>query len=201
MPTIIPADHHIMSMTFNVSGSTHNVTITHAATNGGLVLPANMLAQWIDNLCTVAGRPYTAANMPTAYQRVLVKVIANAEGELRTAESTVALAGSNGLAPPPMNTAVLINKVTGIAGRKYRGRMFSPPFVAEASVSEAGQLTGGIVTLQAQWDAAYTGLTTNANPLLELQPVLLHGDGSPPTPVTSWKVSPRIGTIGRRMRR
>lgn len=200
MPTIIPAGYHIMSMTFNVSGSTHNVTVTHAASNGGLVLPANMLAQWIEALCDTSARPYHVSNMATGYQRVLVKVIANAEGELRTAESTTVTTGAGTTTPPPMNTALLIRKDTGIAGRRYRGRIFSPPFFAESAVDAAGNITG-LTAIQTLWNNAYTHLTVNANPLLELQPVLLHGNGDPPTVVNSWTPQTRIGTIGRRMRR
>lgn len=201
MPTIIPPGYNVYSATFNVSGSTHNVTITCAATNGGLTLPTNMLAQWITAF-TGSNRPFHTAQMATGYELVYQKLIANVGGTLLTADSVVKTIGAGTTTPPPMNTATLVNKVTGIAGRRYRGRMFSPPFISESNVDAAGTIAAGALSaLQTLWNNAYTDLTVNANPILELDPVLLHGNGDPPTPITSFQVSQRIGTIGRRMRR
>lgn len=97
------------------------------------------------------------------------------------------------------NTAYLVRKLTALGGRAGRGRMYVPG-PNETTINAAGQVEPA--TLEAQqdnWDAFFDGLA-----LLNVTPVLLHGDGAPlttPTPITSFSVDGRVATQRRRLRR
>ena len=102
----------------------------------------------------------------------------------------------------PLNTAAVIRKNTGFAGRQYRGRMFMPPTrISESDVSVAGVISGtSLSASNSTWNTFYFNLGTQ-----NLLPVIIHGaplsGPTPvPTPITSFSTTPLIGTIKRRIR-
>lgn len=109
--------------------------------------------------------------------------------------------GTNVSPAMPQNVAFLVSKKTASAGRRFRGRMFLPPFlIGEDSVSTIGKLAPAQVTaLQDRIDAWLMDPPTYPK-------VLLHDDASlsplpPPTPITQLVLSDTVATTRRRLRR
>lgn len=102
----------------------------------------------------------------------------------------------NGVSP---NTAVLVSKVTGVGGRRNKGRMFLPGLLANSDVGETGLLGGAQLTaIQADVNDWFDVLETNATPMY-----ILHNDppvGVTPTLVSALTVEPLAATQRRRMR-
>lgn len=96
----------------------------------------------------------------------------------------------------PPQVCYLLQKVTGFAGRKNRGRMYLPG-VAEPSVAASGQVTIGKLTeLAALAAAALSNWGTNGADL-----VILHTDpADTPRPVVEMPPSNRVATQRRRLR-
>jgi len=100
---------------------------------------------------------------------------------------------------PVPNSAILVQRRTGLAGRKFRGRIFVPPFgLSEANVSAAGIMDAAVVTtFQSQWAGALGNFTT-----LGLDMVLLHENpATEPTLVSSLQVQARMASQRDRLRR
>lgn len=119
-------------------------------------------------------------------------------GEPALADYQTVIAGTQTLGGPPCNTAVLVKKVTGLGGRRHRGRLFMPPFnLEEDQISNAGQLGTTYMTSQVTkwgdvWDAWVAAL---------LLPVLLHTDpATPATAITAFVPQSLAASQRRRMR-
>lgn len=197
MPTTIPLGFHVWSATLTVTGSTHNNVITCGGKNAGYLTAASINNAWRTAMSSTS-RPLNANNIPQGWSLVEMKVLANIGGLLYTDINTSPFVGIGVATPPPMNTALIVRKDTGIAGRPYQARLFSPPAVLEASVDAAGNITSGLAAIQNWWTGAYTDLQTAL-----IDPVVLHEPslGLVPTKINSFTVKSRLGTIGRRMRR
>lgn len=108
---------------------------------------------------------------------------------------------TSGSCPP--NTSFLIRKGTGQGGRRNRGRMYIPGVPREAIFANGDIATTTVTGLQTRVDDLQDGPT-----LVDAgftTPVLLHGLGlSPtpvsPTPVTSLNVQTKVATQRRRLR-
>lgn len=98
--------------------------------------------------------------------------------------------------------AVLVNKRTGLGGRRNAGRNFWPWMIADTEVSETGIITPAVVvSLQSIFTNFLTALDANDVPM-----VLLHRSGGitpagDPTPVTAMVVDNVISTQRRRQPR
>lgn len=116
-----------------------------------------------------------------------------------SAELATAFVGTFGAQAVAPNTSVLIRKGTAFGGRAGRGRMYWPG-VSESSVDSAGVVDSTLVDdLNTTIEAFVAALV-----LGDIQPVLLHGDGSPlttPSPLTSMSADSRAATQRRRLRR
>jgi len=109
-----------------------------------------------------------------------------------TIEEPRSVIGTENAIGPPNNCALLIKKVTGLGGRKGRGRMFLPVFnFGGDNFLANGNLGGGVKTTM---DTALAGL------LADFDWVLLHSDSTPPTPITALVCDPKLATQRRRMR-
>lgn len=106
--------------------------------------------------------------------------------------------------PSPPNCAMIIQKKTGIGGRRYRGRAFVPPVMLnDADVDAAGNLSAGLA-------ASHTVLWENFRTSLEngnVGPVLVHQyeEGVTtgrvaPTDIIAFQAAGKIGTQRRRLR-
>lgn len=115
-----------------------------------------------------------------------------------------------GSAPPP-NVSIIIRKRTGLAGRKYRGRMFMPAgWVAEGEINSGGGIDSGRITGYNIWltewfnDATISGYPMY---LLHQHGTYVNRDGetvvvSPlaPTALSGLSTDPVVSTQRRRLR-
>lgn len=106
----------------------------------------------------------------------------------------------------PQNCALLIQKRSGVGGRRNRGRMYVPLILGESAVDNVGviqasQVTALNTTLSTFMDILQNGAEPAGMPT---PPVILHSDDTgtppPPTPITSMQVSPLLATQRRRLR-
>jgi hypothetical protein len=119
-------------------------------------------------------------------------------GSVRSSGASVAGLNNGSMAPSSM--AVIGQKASADLGRRGRGRSFLPCMLDRASVLENGQLTPTAVTdYGALWNDFVVALATL--PVgSAAAPVILHADGSTPTPITGTSVSPLVGWIRKRIR-
>lgn len=66
---------------------------------------------------------------------------------ITTGESTAApTAGTNAMSSLPPNCAILLRKITGVGGRRNRGRVYLPFMLNEGEVDETGAISAGVKT-------------------------------------------------------
>lgn len=156
----------------------------------------------LPDLAAAAVGAYQSAGLPSMHTpdcvlaNLLVKEGPNATGP--SIDFPVNVGGTlTGEASPP-NTAWLIQKQTALGGRAGRGRVYFPG-INEVSVDPGGVLDSvALGNAQGFWDDFHMDLTA-AN----LDPVLLHGVGSPiavPTPILQFAVDSKVATQRRRLR-
>lgn len=115
--------------------------------------------------------------------------------------SPINVAGTASTQRLPQNVAAIVQKNTGLGGRRNRGRFFWPS-INEGNVDQVGLITGPQITdlntlATFVFDTICEDVIHNT-----AGPVLLHSlPPSDPTPVTSWQTAPRVGTQRRRLRR
>lgn len=197
MATSIPLGYHIWSATFTCAGSTHNVVSTCGGRNAGFLTAASIENAWRSS-AVGAGSILVPASMAVGWTLVETKILANIGGLVTAAANMTPVVGSATTNPQAMNSALKVTKDTGFVGRPYQARFMWPPFVTEANVDAAGNITGGLAVIQNFWTTFYGNLQTAL-----IDPVVIHNPvtGLVPTKINSFTVKSRIGTIGRRMRR
>lgn len=122
-------------------------------------------------------------------------------GTSGSVESTLPpIPGANLGAMMPLSMAPIARKQTASLGRKGRGRSFLPGVLQRANVDEGGTLDPGYANdLGLVWEDLLTGLATL--PVGgALAPVLLHNDGSTPSPIIGGSIAPKVGWIRDRIR-
>jgi hypothetical protein len=115
-------------------------------------------------------------------------------------ESRVGAIGGSASPPMmPLNVAIIVQKTTAFAGRKFRGRLFFGAFPAGVmSSANPNVLSSSFHTsFQATWTTFQATLTS-----LGFVPVLLHQTSysGPPTPISSFDVHDLVGSIRMRIR-
>lgn len=105
----------------------------------------------------------------------------------------------------PPNTAYLVKKSTGLAGRANRGRVYVPPYeISEGTIDNSGYLSGaGQALRQASWNTflAAVEAITPGNTTLQLLHTSTLVDPTPnSTTVTAVTVDGRVATQRRRLR-
>lgn len=197
MTAIIPPLFSQATITFSCVGVVRPLQITCGFQPGVGLTVAQQNTAVQNALIGATGRPFSAANMDNQYTCVESKVLfRNASGILLSDVAAINVPGSKAIDPLPVNTSVIVRKVTSFAGKAYRGRFLVPPmYFAESDVDNAGLISGS-AAYQTLWNTAYSSLVSGA-----MQPVLLHDVTSIlPTTINSFSVNNRIGTIGKRLR-
>lgn len=197
MTTVIPNGYSLATLTFGVTGGTR----VYQTTLG--VLPQISLTAAQQNAALRSGMTSTgfaanAANIFVGFSLNETKILyRNLGGILISDIDTTPVIGTKTGSALPVNTSVIVRKVTSFAGKKYRGRLLYPPvFWDESAVNSTGNNVGGtFASYQTIWNNTYTALVGAG-----LQPVLLHSDSTPPTTINSFSLVNRIGTIGKRLR-
>lgn len=124
-------------------------------------------------------------------------------GSSGSVESTLAVAA--GLRSGPSEAAamaVIARKNTAQMGRKGRGRMFIPGWIERDQTFPSGEMDPGTFpALQGALNEFYDKVSTGGTGYELLSgAVLLHGDGTAPTPITSLTLVPKVGWIRKRIR-
>lgn len=121
----------------------------------------------------------------------------NDGGTLKGHLSVSGTAGTGGTGVQAPNCALLVQKSTGLIGRKFRGRMYWPSMLADSSVDELGVIDSSVrSTLQTHFDAVLSDLQGGP----DFIPVILHGTGGTATTITGVHVESMIATQRRRLR-
>lgn len=108
----------------------------------------------------------------------------------------VTLGGNLVTAQAPPNVALLVQKATGLGGKKGRGRLYLPG-IPEVEIDQGGNISGSyFASCQTAWNGFYNDLVAADIPM-----VLLHTGSSDPTAVTELVVSALAATQRRRLRR
>lgn len=126
-----------------------------------------------------------------------VTVYANIGGpDLAIGFETVEAQGQNGNTAASPQVAALVQKLSGLAGRRNRGRMFTPS-PSDDGVGATGLISGPVLAaMQTGMDAFLSDLDT-----LDVPMKILHTDPAfAPTDVTLLEVSNRVATQRRRLR-
>lgn len=100
----------------------------------------------------------------------------------------------------PVSMAVIARKNTNDLGRKGRGRSFLPGLLTDPAVDAGGRIVPSSAEGYGErWNEFLTALATL--PVgIAMAPVLLHNDGSTPTPITGGTIAPQVGWIRKRIR-
>lgn len=147
-----------------------------------------------------SGAPNFHSNMGDGWTFLGVKCTENDGGTLIGGESTrTPIAGTlTGISSPALNTSLLLQKRTGLLGRKFRGRMYwVMSAVNESAVDTLGILGSTELSfLNPMFTAWETAMATSPT----YAPVLLHSDPTAPTNITSFLLVSKVATQRRRMR-
>lgn len=141
--------------------------------------------------------PFTTDALSLDRVEIAVGLAGGTSGSVQSTGSAVA--GSVGSQMAPIGMAVVARKVTADLGRRGRGRSFLPGTIKSDDVSLGGSLEPAFVTaIAASWDEFIVALATG--PVgFATAPVLLHADGSTPTPITGTSISNLVGWVRKRV--
>lgn len=196
--TIVPIGFGVATLTFSTTGSPHNSQITFGFNDEFGGTPANINAVlW--NALSQTGKPFQQTNMSTEWAITQFSTFHRRAlgGDQVVDFFPSAWVGQAGTLPIPMNSAFIVNKNTGQAGRKFKGRMFVPPCGAnESAVNGAGIIDSATLSTQnGKWAAFQAQAITG---FVEL--FLLHNDATAPTEILTLPMSNKVGTLKRRLR-
>lgn len=199
----IPSGHGIVTWIFALSGSSHQFGFSHGVDveNAFSTDPQNVADDAADAFLT----GYTAAAMYNPWTFVLAHALLKQGSNLYSADSVHNTPGTGGSQPTnTANLAMIVQKKTILAGRKFRGRMYFPPFsIVDADVNNAGVIDSSVVSsLQGQVDdfrSAWEG-KDSVEHLNLLHTATIAEPAPDGTTVTDWTVEALCGTQRRRMR-
>ena len=201
MPTP-PSGYGEWAATIQTVGAPHLSVVTCGFKFTGIPSAASLNAG-LRNAMQVTNSIFRPSVMGSQFSIVSTYVLQNLSGVLFSDLNISPLTGTATVASPPLNTAIIAQKKTALAGRQYRGRMMLPPLIlAEANVDAAGTIfPATVTTINAALLAFY-----NAVVAAGLEPYLLHdtpksGVTPAPTLINSFQCAQLIGTMKRRIRR
>jgi hypothetical protein len=200
MATTIPEGYASLAIEYTSADGTAPFYCT-----GGIVLPTGgtltevadgCFTKWVD-----AWEEFTFSQF--TFERAIITLPAPGGG-LGSVESTLpAQPGGADGDPAPIGMAVIVNKRTGLIGRKGRGRFFIPGLLGEGDVDVNGIFSNATVeTYNTAAEAWLESMQTPDPPATgATNPQLLHSDASlVPSAVVSLSVSNKIGWLRKRLR-
>lgn len=119
-------------------------------------------------------------------------------------EVIIGTAGGSSSTRPPQNVASLVDKITNVAGRRGRGRFYFPGMLSDGGIDGNGDVQSSALTDNntrlATW---FDDLTVpGAGYTASLVPVIFHASGDQtPTPITEFRMDPKVATQRQRLRR
>lgn len=140
---------------------------------------------------------YGASSFLNSYTYVGCHVLRHVAAGYESGDLITSLAGTVNAPAASPAAAVRVTKRTAFVGRKYRGRVYLPPFAAsESNVDTAGVIDGAtLAAIQTRVTNFLTAMNASNNVLK-----LLHTDLSTPNTVTSLLVRNSVGTQRRRQK-
>jgi hypothetical protein len=201
MPLTIPAGFAEATYRYTLAGDPQVMTVSVGVDHDGSV-DAETLA---GNLYVPMG-VWVGSAWGSDYALTGVSVVMNVGGVLTEGEVNVITPGVAATNHPVQNTALLIRKVSGLAGRANRGRWYMPPGrLAEVDVNNFGLIDAvDLATIQGEVDSLLLDLET-AGGVDNL--VILHSEVPPgvpsivpPTEITNLVVEQTVATQRRRLR-
>lgn len=139
--------------------------------------------------------------MPTGYTipGAILRVGQDGTDPVTFESNNAAGTGAGGAGVFPPNTAMLVQKRTGLGGRRNRGRMYIPAVVPEAGADNAGLIDPTYLAGRQTAATAFLAAVAAVSGVGTM--VVLHSEApSTPAGVTSLVVDPRLATQRRRLR-
>lgn len=200
MPLIIPPGFAQGVMYHQQAGDAEPMLNTLGVDLGGISdfqLACDALSEWwgseVVTGCMGADMSLTLTLLYVGQDGGAPLVVESIEGNTGGGQATTML---------PSNSATLVRKRTGSAGKRGRGRLYLPG-VAKPDVNDLGIIDGAVVaSYQTSFDDFKTGFEAVAGgPSF----CILHrsegaGTEPPPTPITAFEVQSKIATQRRRLR-
>lgn len=198
MGVFLPNGYGLFKPTFTLAGST-KIFQTAVMFKNDTGLDALSAGNQIRGYWVAAGGPANAAQMYIGYTLAQTESYVMAGGILTYALNNTAVVGTKaGSLGTPINTSVIVRKVTGIVGKRYRGRIMLPNMWAtEAGISQAGIMDAATVAaVQGIWTTAFTPWAAGSCP-----PMLGHSVSEiAPNFVTAMTVNDKLGSMPHRIR-
>jgi hypothetical protein len=201
MPLTIPPGFGEVTFRFTLAGDPEVMTVSlgfdHDGASSATVLAGNLyvpMGVWVG---TTWGSDYALTG---AY------VVKNDAGVLTEGEVNIITPGIAATNHPVNNTAMLVRKVTGVAGRANRGRWYLPPGrLAEVDVNNYGLIDAAdLALIQGEVNDLFDDLVAavGVGDLFVLHSEIPVGTPSvvPPTEITGLVVEQKVATQRRRLR-
>lgn len=187
----IPEDHGQATIFFTGTGAPRGAAITWGFFNG----TAQTAAQCASDVVNAVTTSTLIANLSSAVATTKVRVKLGPDINGPFAEQAMSLGGGASANAQSPQVSYLVEKQTALGGRRNRGRFFLPG-VSEVDADSSGQVLAATVT------AINTDLTALLVDLAarDVDMMVLHSDGGPPTQVTSLTLDPFTATQRRRLR-
>lgn len=200
MTLLVPNGFAVCKLVYSLQDSPgYDSIITYGVEN----LTGNPAATLALNLWSAAvqtGSIGDAASMNSLWALTSSQVALKVSGAFISAQFDDVEAGSISNAVPSLQVAALMQKHTGLGGRKGKGRCYLPPaLLDEGDINEIGTIDS---TARAALQDKCEFWLDYIDNTLNLDMVLFHNDGvTAPTSVTAVTVEGTVATQRRRLRR
>jgi hypothetical protein len=201
-PVIIPPSFGEFTWSgFMANGRTYNVVLGYK--NVGATTPTQNVEAIADRLETL-----WTAGCSNAQTMGPSHVRENVGGVLMDGDDGTVTVGTRATPGESPQVALLVKKLTGLAGKSFRGRSYFP-FVPESEVDDAGDVDSVVLAaIQTALATFLAGMTTDGTPMYLLHRNLIDhitklpvpGSAPQPTLVTSYVAESVVATQRRRLR-
>lgn len=188
---IIPAGFCQITHNFGGNGLAFPAAVVYGVDQGGGATP--------DGVAESAHNGWGAEIMPLLNDDVQLESTVAKFGPNDVGPSAVEVGtvlGGNSAAGASSQVAYLVRKVTALGGHRGRGRMYLPG-VTESVIGSDGNVDGVFGALLQTALSDFFGTMG----FVGLPLVLLHGDATAPTAITSLQLDANVATQRRRLRR
>jgi len=180
------------------------VSCTIGVYDSGFTNDANAAAFAVYTSLTGAGSPGAATQMTTDWLFTGVQSLLTTTAGLQVAGSHLATTTGTiaSTSAVPIYTPAVVSKLTGLAGKKYRGRMYVPIMLGNETAVDAGGSLGTPLQTQIQttWNVFLLSQNASSFPARLLHDTTTTGVLGP-NPITSLLCRPVTGIQRRRRSR
>lgn len=191
----IPAGYGLATALFSVTGRTKWYSTAWGYSFAGDASTDNTEDIW--DAITTTGTLFKNTSMSTQYAIEGLRLRQQGDPNEYSFEKLTHIQGTAALNPPSPNVSVLIRKISGLSGKKHRGRLYLPPFnETEADIDVNGLMTTTQTDIITGWAEGMRGnLEGSGFPMV----ILHHGAGAP-TAVSALSCERLVATQRRRLR-